>query len=154
MKITVRVDDQTFEVEVGDVRERPVIASVNGRRFEVWPVSTDGAADQRPATDGEADKRIQPTSQPTHSHRREPAASTLQASANSLKVVCAPIPGVIVSVAAQPGTEVKVGQELCVLEAMKMKNAIRATRAGRIAFVKVSAGQTVKHGDALMEYVD
>ncbi len=66
--------------------------------------------------------------------------------------VRAPIPGVIVSVAVQPGQAVTVGQELCVLEAMKMKNVIRAPRAGVIAAVRVAVGQTVKHKDVLVEY--
>jgi glutaconyl-CoA/methylmalonyl-CoA decarboxylase subunit gamma len=51
-----------------------------------------------------------------------------------------------------PGDEVEVGGELCILEAMKMKNAIRATRAGQIAAVHVSTGQHVKHNDPLVEY--
>jgi biotin carboxyl carrier protein len=66
--------------------------------------------------------------------------------------VPAPLPGVIVAVSVQPGAEVSLGQELCVLEAMKMKNAIRAPRAGRIVSVHVAVGQTVKHRDVLVEY--
>jgi biotin carboxyl carrier protein len=45
-----------------------------------------------------------------------------------------------------------VGDELCTLEAMKMKNVIRAPRAGTIASVKVAVGQHVKHHDVLVEY--
>jgi biotin carboxyl carrier protein len=41
-----------------------------------------------------------------------------------------------------------------VLEAMKMKNAIRATRAGRIADIAVSVGQQVNHGDPLLSFAE
>jgi biotin carboxyl carrier protein len=41
-----------------------------------------------------------------------------------------------------------------VLEAMKMKNAIRAPRDGQIAVVRAALGQHVKHHEILMEYAD
>jgi biotin carboxyl carrier protein len=47
---------------------------------------------------------------------------------------------------------VQIGDELCALEAMKMRNAIRATRAGRIATVHVAVGQHVKHQELLVEF--
>jgi biotin carboxyl carrier protein len=71
-----------------------------------------------------------------------------------LKVVRAPIPGVIVSIAVQPPCEVAVGQELCVLEAMKMRNSIRATRSGEIIKVNITPGQQVRHNEMLMEFAD
>jgi biotin carboxyl carrier protein len=68
--------------------------------------------------------------------------------------VRAPIPGVIASVEVKVGDTVAVGDPLCVLEAMKMKNAIRATRAGRIADIAVSVGQQVNHGDPLLSFAE
>jgi propionyl-CoA carboxylase alpha chain len=68
-------------------------------------------------------------------------------------MVYAPLPGVIDSIAVQPGDQVEAGQELCVLEAMKMKNVIRSARSGEVARLHVSVGQHVKHNDALIEFV-
>jgi propionyl-CoA carboxylase alpha chain len=59
---------------------------------------------------------------------------------------------VIVSVSVQLGQAVKAGQELCVLEAMKMQNVIRAPRDGVVAAVHMSAGKTVRHREPLLEY--
>jgi biotin carboxyl carrier protein len=70
------------------------------------------------------------------------------------KAVYAPIPGVIIAVSVEPGVKVEVGQEICILEAMKMKNIIRAPRDGEIAAVRVTAGQHVKHHDLLVEFAD
>jgi biotin carboxyl carrier protein len=67
-------------------------------------------------------------------------------------MVRAPIPGVIVAVLVHPGDEVTHGQELCTIEAMKMRNNIRSTRAGRIAEVLVIPGQTVNHNDPLLSF--
>jgi biotin carboxyl carrier protein len=69
-------------------------------------------------------------------------------------VVTAPIPGVIISIAVKEGDIVKFGDEICVLEAMKMKNAIRANRAGKVAAICVTIGDQVRHGQTLIEYTD
>ena len=70
------------------------------------------------------------------------------------KAVNAPLPGVIVAVSVKPGETVAHGQELCTIEAMKMKNVIRAGRAGTIAAVHVTLNQHVKHHDVLLEFTD
>ena len=57
------------------------------------------------------------------------------------------------AIAVQAGDRVDAGQELCVLEAMKMKNVIRSSRSGGIARLHVSVGQHFKHNDALVEFV-
>lgn len=67
-------------------------------------------------------------------------------------VVRARTPRVITSVAVRPGDTVAMGQELCVQEAMKMKNTIRASRPGTVAAVHVARGQHVKHSDPLVEF--
>ncbi len=69
-----------------------------------------------------------------------------------MKAVRAPMPGHIVDIVVKPGDEVSVGQPLCSLEAMKMKNAIRSPRDGLIAGVEVTTGQAVAHGDILVTF--
>ena len=58
----------------------------------------------------------------------------------------------ILSLAIRPGDLVQKGQEICVAEAMKMKNLIRSPRDGVIAQVYVSPGQNVFHNELLMEF--
>src|SRR5262249_23137264 len=65
-------------------------------------------------------------------------------------VVKAPMPGAVVAVEVTPGQEVKRGQGLLVLSAMKMENQIKAPRAGRVVSVEVQPGQTVEQGRALV----
>ena len=138
MKMNVRIDGQSFAVEVGDLRARPVQVSVDGEKFEVW-VEADSSlsvAEGAPVV--------------------QPAASLNMPAPvmNQAKTVPAPIPGVIVSVSVREGDSVVFGQELCVLEAMKMKNLIKANRPGKIAVIHIAAGDQVRHGQALMEYSD
>lgn len=64
--------------------------------------------------------------------------------------VKAPMPGLVVAVRAQEGDQVKSGQGLLILEAMKMENELRAPWNGTIKSIKVSAGQKVEQGQLLM----
>jgi acetyl-CoA/propionyl-CoA carboxylase biotin carboxyl carrier protein len=61
--------------------------------------------------------------------------------------VLVPMQGTIVKVLVAPGDSVEVGQTVCVLEAMKMENAINAERAGVIKEVRATAGDSVGAGD-------
>jgi propionyl-CoA carboxylase alpha chain len=65
--------------------------------------------------------------------------------------VTAPMPGLLVSVAVKEGDEVKAGDELAVLEAMKMENALRAERNGIIGKVHFKAGESVEVDQIIME---
>ena len=68
------------------------------------------------------------------------------------RFVKSPMPGLIVSVAVAAGQEVKVGQELCILEAMKMENVLRAERDGTVAEVHIGAKDTVAADQVLLTY--
>ena len=64
----------------------------------------------------------------------------------------APLPGTVIEIFVKPGDQIETGQVILVIEAMKMKNSIRSTRAGRIGEVLVSAGLTVAHKQALVRF--
>ena len=69
-----------------------------------------------------------------------------------LKELKAPISGQIIDVSAIPGMEVKRGELVIILEAMKMENQIRSPIKGRIKEIKVKKGQSVKSGDVLLTF--
>jgi len=142
MKYRVTIDEQTYEVEVGDLQSRPVMVTVDGETFAVQPESS--GAQLLPAASAGSAAPCPPAVQP--------AARAVAVS--SAKVMAAPIPGTIVAVLVKAGDNVKTGQELCTLEAMKMKNAIRANRDGTIANVLVANGDSVKHGQPLVEFTE
>jgi biotin carboxyl carrier protein len=60
------------------------------------------------------------------------------------------IPGVVVAVSVAPGDIVTAGQQLLVIEAMKMQNELRAPRDGTVERVAVGAGTTIEVGDLLL----
>jgi biotin carboxyl carrier protein len=60
------------------------------------------------------------------------------------------IPGVVVTVSVADGDQVEAGQQLLVVEAMKMQNELRAPREGTIEHVAVGPGTTIEVGDLLL----
>jgi len=121
---------------------------VNGREYEV-EVEPVGAAEIPSAV---------PVSEPVS---KEPAPATPAAPApspvknnngglsGSVKIQ-APMPGTVIKVNVKPGEQVKKGQVLCILEAMKMENEISAPQDGEIVSVNVSAGTGVESGSLLI----
>lgn len=138
MKYTVKVADKTYEVEIEDIYARPVIARVDGQAFEVNPEN--GSEPALPT----ATKEFKPVEFPRPSSNSALATNELTA----------PLPGTVVEIFVKAGEQIESGQIVLVIEAMKMKNSIRATRAGKVAKVLVSAGETVAHKQALVKFAD
>ncbi|MBN1993345.1 MAG: acetyl-CoA carboxylase biotin carboxyl carrier protein subunit [Anaerolineae bacterium] len=141
LKITV--NDKEYLVEVEDPSTSPLTVKVNGQPYRV---TIDPAAKESAP--------VEKTALPQTIMPQTPASEKIVATPVTVnsKAVKAPMPGHIVHISVQPGDEVNVGQELCSLEAMKMKNAIRAHRAGIVAEVAVSLGQAVAYGDVLVTF--
>jgi glutaconyl-CoA/methylmalonyl-CoA decarboxylase subunit gamma len=145
MQYSLKIGEQMYSVTIADISVRPVIVEVDGERFEVWPEET-AASDPKIVT-RISSQPVSPSSRPC------PPEPMLQATVMA-KCVAAPIPGVIVAINVKSGQTVKRGEELCVLEAMKMKNSIRAGRDGMIEVVSIAVGEQVRHGQTLFEYTD
>lgn len=64
-------------------------------------------------------------------------------------MVASPMQGTIVKVSAQAGTRVAADQPICVLEAMKMENEIRAPLAGELVEMRVRPGDAVRPGEVI-----
>lgn len=136
MKYSVRIEDKLYEVEIEDIHARPVIARVDGERFEVHP-------ENGPKPECREENR---SAAPIEASR--PSTSQIVGTGD----LTAPLPGTVVDVFVKAGDEVEVGKVVLIIEAMKMKNSIRSTRAGKVAEILVSTGQTVAHKQALVKF--
>ncbi|MDK1019029.1 MAG: biotin carboxylase N-terminal domain-containing protein [Actinomycetota bacterium] len=119
-----------------ELAERSLTVEVGGRRFRVkyWA---------KVMTAPGSGKRIAP-------RRRAPKLSKQAASSSSEGVVTAPMQGTIVKLYKKAGESVSAGEPVCVLEAMKMENEIKAMASGEIIELKVQVGDTVSAGSPLM----
>jgi len=68
------------------------------------------------------------------------------------KYLLSPMPGLLVSVAVKEGQAVKSGEELAVVEAMKMENVLRAERDGTVAKIAAEAGQSLSVDQVILEF--
>ena len=134
MKVTVKIDGQIYDVEIKDINKRPIVAIVDGETFEIQPETELGAS---------------PLTEPAPIKAKETSTQLV-----SGKALLAPLPGTVTEIFVLPGARVELGQPICVIEAMKMKNTIRADRNGIVASVPISPGQSVKHKQVLVEFAD
>ena len=65
--------------------------------------------------------------------------------------IIAPIPGVVLSIKVNIGDVIKVGDELLVLEAMKMENSITSEKSGTVTAVNIKVGQQVLQSEVMIE---
>ena len=68
------------------------------------------------------------------------------------KSVISPMPGSIVSVSVEPGQQVTEGQELLIVEAMKMQNIIKSEVEAKVKKIHVKPGQSVAVDELLVEF--
>ena len=68
------------------------------------------------------------------------------------RFLLSPMPGLLMSLAVEEGQAVKAGQELAVVEAMKMENILRAARDGKVAKVHAGPGESLAVDQAILEF--
>lgn len=137
---TIKINKNTYKVDVGDISKSPVIVEVDGQRFEVEFEERNGQQVQSAISEK---ARPEPKAQSTH-HQT--------AATENAKSVVAPMPGKILKVTVAPGDSVSKDDVVCVLEAMKMEQLIKAGSDGVIESVKVQPGQNVVNGAVLVTF--
>ena len=113
---------------------RNFLINVNGTKYEVEVE--------------EIDAKAAAAAKPAEAPKAAPAPAAPKAAGAGEKVT-SPMPGNILSVLVKEGDTVKEGQQLMILEAMKMENEILAPCAGKVTSVAVAKGSTVESGSLL-----
>ena len=68
------------------------------------------------------------------------------------RLLLSPMPGLLASVAVTQGQEVKAGEALAIVEAMKMENVLRAERDGRVARIRANPGDSLAVDQVILEF--
>jgi len=141
-----------FEVFVGDESyEVTLSGDENLAEASITPALVPGSqATPRPAAAPSTVARVRHEPSPPPAATPAPRQPTSHTGGKA--ALTAPMPGVILEVNVKPGDTVTRGQQVAILDAMKMHNVIGAPRAGTIAEVFVSVGQSVNHGDAIVSF--
>jgi len=138
----ITINDTSYEVEIlDDPRQEEVLVRVNGEEYTVKSDLAGQTAAVAAST---------PVQQRVSTPMAAPStpSTTVAVGPGTIK---SPLPGVIVSVKVSSGQQVKANDELCVIEAMKAMNVIRAPRDGKVGKVYVTKGVNVAHGAPLMD---
>lgn len=125
-KFNIKVNGKEYEVEVEEIRE-------NSSNSERKVSST----------------KIESIVKPEKSEKNIELKKDLTISAGE-ELIEAPMPGTILSINVSTGDEVKEGDILMILEAMKMENEILASKDGVVKALGVSEGNIVETGDKLI----
>jgi len=72
--------------------------------------------------------------------------------ADTSKLIISPMPGLVVSMEVSMGQEVQEGEAVCIVEAMKMQNIIRAGATGKVKAINVKAGDSVAADEIMVEF--
>ncbi len=131
------IDGKEYHVAIGGVSDDYVAdVTVNGETFQVQM--------EKPA---EPEKKKVELGKPVEEASDDAAPAAQVNAANAVK---APLPGTITSIEVAVGQEVKAGDTVVVLEAMKMQNSIEAEKDGKVTAIAVKVGQAVLEDDPLV----
>ena len=139
-KYLITVNGNQYEVEV---EEMPAKSEVGLKRVNEQPEIRMPAPKTETHSAAPAVKEVK--SAPT------PPQTPVKAKKGS-ETVTSPMPGTILKIAVTEGQEVKKGQLLCILEAMKMENEIVSSRDAKIAAIMTIKGASVNAGDPLVSF--
>ena len=132
-----KINGNGYEVAINSVEGQTASVTVNGTPYTVELEEAPAAAPVQAAPVQAA---------PAPAAAQAPAAAPAAASSGAGKAVTSPLPGVIIAIKVNVGDVVKAGQEVAVLEAMKMENSIEATHDGTVTAINVSKGDSVLEG--------
>lgn len=142
-KFKMKINSNDYEVNIINVEDNIAEVEVNGEIFNV-EIEKKVQVSKTPklvrsvlVPSTNIDKSITKTNKPTE--------------AKGVGFIKSPLPGIILNIDVNLGDDVKVGQRLIVLEAMKMENNINADKSGKVNSIKVKPGDSVMEGDLLIE---
>ncbi len=135
-KFTIRGND--YDVHLKDIEDNIAELDVNGTIYEVEIRSEVKASKtptlvRKPVTQMPGEGQIK-KSQPSGNYK-----------------VTAPLPGTILKLNVSVGDVVAEGQNLLVMEAMKMENQVQTAKGGEVTAIKISVGDSVLQDDVLIE---
>ncbi|WP_029903963.1 biotin/lipoyl-containing protein [Prevotella sp. 10(H)] len=141
-----RINGQEYIVAVNKMEGDLAEVAVNGTNYKVELVNSE--------------EEVSLTTRPAAKAAPAPAASAPKATASAptankpagsgMGVVKSPLPGIVIGIQVNVGDEVKKGQTVAMLEAMKMENAIQAPIDGKVTEIYVNQGDSVLEGVALL----
>ena len=145
------INGNEYNVEINSINGDSAVVTVNGIQYSVESgvaACTAAASTVMQAPAAAPVPAPQPAAAPAPQAAQE--AKPAPAAGGQGKPVTAPLPGVIIEISVKTGDTVKQGQQVAVLEAMKMENVIEATHDGTVTAINVNKGDSVLEGTPIV----
>lgn len=136
-KLEFTIKGSKYSVHIKDMEENIALIEVNGTEYAV-----------------EIHQEVKRSKTPRLVRKdivKKPGEGTIKKASAGKMTLKAPLPGSIFKILVGLGDEVKKGQNLLIMEAMKMENEIKAEKEGTVKAIKVNVGDAVLQGDILIE---
>lgn len=129
------INGRDYKVNVNAIDQTAANVEINGKTFVVNLKQVGAVSEKKDA------KKVQQAA----------PAETKRVESGGVRKIFAPLPGVILNVMVREGQEIKEGQDVMVMEAMKMENSIHSPYTGKVIKINARKDDTVSEGDVLME---
>ena len=126
----IRVEKKWYNIEIDSISSDSAVVLVDGERFEVKLEDV-----------GKTSELIEEVS--------GTISNSVGMRTDNYKEFKSPMPGTIISILVQTGDDVSQGQDICVLESMKMQQTLKSDMAGTIMGTSVSQGDQILDGDVI-----
>ena len=134
-KFTISGDE--YDVNINDIEDNIAQIEVNGTKYEV-----------------EVKREVKTSKTPKLVRKpvvQQPGEGQIRKQQSGGAAVKAPLPGTILKINVAVGDQIKAGQSLMVMEAMKMENQVLSEKDGEVKAIKVKEGDAVLQDDVLIE---
>ena len=138
-KLRVRVGTKWYQVEVEDIGSDPVKVLVDGEMYEVFLTDTGIVSEQEKNSLSESSSINWDETVDIHESENE-----------ARRVFNSPMPGSVISVSVNIGDLLEIGDQVCILESMKMQQIVITDVSGEVTRIVVDPGDQVSQGAPLI----
>ena len=141
-KVFASIDGRSYEIEASETEPNVFLLKYQGKVYEIYVSPTPSGTSRVRIGPNEFEIAI-------HDPKRLRGSGSGHEHGEGLAEIKTAMPGKVVRVLVEPGTEVKKGDGVIVVEAMKMQNEMKSPKDGVVKEIRSSEGATVNAGDIL-----
>ncbi|PIS27730.1 MAG: acetyl-CoA carboxylase biotin carboxyl carrier protein subunit [Candidatus Marinimicrobia bacterium CG08_land_8_20_14_0_20_45_22] len=150
-KLQLEINGKEYEVVISEFNAYEAVLTVNGKKYQVGlkDIGIEQVSDIKPKLNRSEMIGETEAAQKTVGGAPEPTLHKPKSIVDATSVL-APLPGLIQKIHVKEGDNIRAGQCVIIMEAMKMENEIQSSKDGIVKEIFVKAGDSVNEGDVLI----